>query len=141
MQKPTPASMNSQAVLLAFLVVIAGAGPCRAQAGDAEAPRSHCLFHRADDHFVGSGGRLFDLTPGMTLRPTTAITTGVWREDIRPTSIWAGDMTDQGYPNAPLELEIYAGGSGILRTEYGWFSVTQFISTSTLSFDLEPLTK
>ena len=77
----------------------------------------------------------------MTLRTTTAITTGVWRDDIYPTSIWAGDMTDQGYPNAPLELEIYAGGSGILRTEYGWFSVTQFISTSTLSFDLEPLTK
>ena len=54
-----------------------------------------------------------------------------------PTSIWAGDMSDQGYPNAPLELEIYAGGWGIVRTEYGWFSVTQFTSASTLSFDLD----
>jgi hypothetical protein len=34
-------------------------------------------------------------------------------------------MTDEGYPNAPLELEIYKDGGGILRTEYGWFPVTQ----------------
>lgn len=48
-----------------------------------------------------------------------AVTTGVWRDDIHPASVWAGDMTDQGYPNARLELEIYADGTGVLRTEYG----------------------
>lgn len=129
--------MNNKSVLLAFLLVFAGGCPSRAQAGDAKAPYSHCLFHRADDHFVGSCGRLFDQTPVMTLRPTAAITTGVWRDDIHPTLTWAGDMTDQGYPNALLELEIYAGGWGILRTEYGWFSVTDFASPSTMRFDLD----
>ena len=73
----------------------------------------------------------------MTLSPVAAITTGVWRNDIHPASVWAGDMTDHGYPNAPLELEIYAGGWGVLRTEYGWFAVTQFASSATLSFDLD----
>jgi len=46
-------------------------------------------------------------------------------------------MTDEGYPNEPLELEIYTGGRGVLRTEYGWFAVTQFASSPTLSFDLD----
>ncbi len=45
-------------------------------------------------------------------------------------------MTDEG-DHASLELEIYAGGWGVLRTEYGWFSVTQFAASSTLSFDLD----
>jgi len=63
---------------------------------------------------------------------------GVWRDDIHPSSVWAGDMTDKGYPNAPLELEIYAGDFGVLRTEYGWFSVSKFASSpTTLSFDLD----
>jgi hypothetical protein len=46
-------------------------------------------------------------------------------------------MTDKGYPNAPLELEIYAGDWGILRTAYGWFAVSKFTSSLTMSFDLE----
>jgi hypothetical protein len=46
-------------------------------------------------------------------------------------------MTDRGYPNAPLELEIYAGNWGVLRTEYGWFPVNGFAASSTLSFDLD----
>jgi hypothetical protein len=73
----------------------------------------------------------------MTLRPAVAITTGVWRDHIHPVSVWVGDMTDQGYPNAPLELEIYSGGRGILRTAYGWFAVTEFALSSMVSFDLD----
>jgi len=98
---------------------------------------SHCLFHRAEDHFEGSCGALFDQTPAMTLSPAAAVTTGIWRDDKRPASVWAGDMTDQGYPNARLELEIYDDNTGVLRTEYGWFAVTQFASSPTLSFDLD----
>jgi hypothetical protein len=69
--------------------------------------------------------------------PAKAITTGVWREDIHLVSVWAGDMTDEGSPNAPIELEIYAGGWGVLRTEYGWFAVAHFASSPGLSFDLD----
>ena len=100
-------------------------------------PPSHCVFHRVDDHFAGSCGALFHQTPAMTLSPAKGITTGVWRDDVHPASVWAGDMTDQGYRNAPLELEIYTGGWGVLRTVYGWFPVTQFVVPSTLSFDLD----
>ncbi len=54
-----------------------------------------------------------------------------------PVQVWAGDMTDRGYPNAPLELEIYTGNWGILRTEYGWFAVSNFRPSPTMSFDLD----
>jgi hypothetical protein len=98
---------------------------------------AHCSLHRADDHFVGGCGKLFDQEPEMTLRAAASTVTGVWRDDIRPISVWAGDMTDNGYANAPLELEIYTGDWGILRTAYGWFAVSKFRSSNTTSFDLD----
>jgi hypothetical protein len=98
---------------------------------------SHCVFQRAEDHFGGSCGALFGQTPEMTLAPAAAVTTGVWRDDVHPRSVWAGDMTDQGYQNARLELEIYDDNTGILRTEYGWFAVTHFLASPGLSFDLD----
>jgi hypothetical protein len=100
-------------------------------------PLSHCVFHRMDNHFGGTCGALFGQVPAMTLSPAAAVTTGVWRDDMQPASVWAGDMTDQGYRNARLELEIYADNTGVLRTEYGWFTVTHFASSPTLSFDLD----
>jgi hypothetical protein len=45
--------------------------------------------------------------------------------------------TDRGYPNAPLELEIYTGGWGVLRTEYGWYPVDEVHVILTLSFELD----
>jgi hypothetical protein len=98
---------------------------------------SHCMFHHVDDHFGGSCGALFGQTPEMTLAPAAAVTTGLWRDDVHPASVWAGDMTDRGYRNARLELEIYDDNTGVLRTEYGWFAVTHFASSPTLSFDLD----
>jgi hypothetical protein len=56
---------------------------------------------------------------------------------MKPVSVWSGDMTDHGYPNAPLELEIYTGNWGVLRTEYGWFPVSDFVANSNLSFRLD----
>jgi hypothetical protein len=87
------------AVLLTFWIV-----PASVVCAATSRPPSHCVFHRVDDHFGGSCGALFDQTPAMTLSPATRITTGVWRDDVHPASVWAGDMTDQGYRNAPLEL-------------------------------------
>jgi hypothetical protein len=74
----------------------------------------------------------------MTLRSVIKVSSGAWRSDITPLSAWAGDMTDEGYLNAPLELEVYSGGRGVLRTEYGWFPVTNFIAGPALAFTLEP---
>jgi len=120
------------AVLLTFWIV-----PASVACAATTAHLSHCVFQRVDDHFGGSCGALFGQTPAMTLSPAAAVTTGVWRDDIHPASVWAGDMTDQGYRNARLELEIYADSTGVLRTEYGWFAVTHFASSPTLSFDLD----
>ncbi len=120
------------AIFLTFLI-----GPAWVSCAAASTPLSHCVFHRVDDHFGGSCGALFGQTPAMTLSPAPAVTTGVWRDDVHPASVWAGDMTDQGHRNARLELEIYADSTGVLRTEYGWFAVTKFASSPTLSFDLD----
>ena len=128
--------MKKKSILIAVLLAFSSAAQS-AEAGAAEATPSHCVFHRAEDHFVGSCGPLFDQNPTLTIRPTTAITTGVWRDDNRPASVWAGDMTDEGYPNDHIELEIYEGGWGVLRTVYGWFPVMRFVISQTVTFDLD----
>jgi hypothetical protein len=128
--------MKKNALLMAVVLVLSGAAQST-QTGVAETADSHCMFHHVDNLFVGSCGPLFDQRPTMTIRSAGAITTGVWRDDIRPDSVWAGDMTDEGYPNDQTELEIYKGGWGLLRTVYGWFPVVHFVVSSTVSFDLD----
>jgi hypothetical protein len=47
-------------------------------------------------------------------------------------------MAVEDSPNAPLELEVYAGGSGVLRTVFGWFAVSGLTqSGQTLRFELD----
>jgi hypothetical protein len=98
---------------------------------------SHCTFQRDGDHFSGSCGPLFGQSPTMTLRSVPKVSSGRWRSDVTPISAWTGDMTDEGYPNDPLELEVYSGGQGELRTEYGWFQVINFVAGPALTFTLE----
>ncbi|HWA94127.1 MAG TPA: hypothetical protein VG844_05960 [Terracidiphilus sp.] len=130
-------SINTKWVCLALLVLPL-AVRVLAQGAAGKDKHSTCTFHQAESHFEGSCGTLFDQTPAMTLQRADAISSGVWRKDIHPSSVWSGDMTDQGYPNAPIELEIYAGNWGVLRTEYGWFPVKGFaLEGSSLSFALD----
>ncbi len=100
--------------------------------------RSHCIFQREGGHFSGSCGALFGQIPAMMLRSVPKVSSGAWRHDIPPTSTWTGDMTDEGYPNDLLELEVFSGGKGELRTEYGWFPVTDFTAGSAITFTLDP---
>jgi hypothetical protein len=101
-------------------------------------PLATCRFHSVHSRWVGSCGPLFEQTPGMTIAPTQSITSGIWRKADHPRSMWTGDMTDAGSDNATIELEIYAGGAGVLRTEYGWFPVSKFsLGTQTLRFKLD----
>jgi hypothetical protein len=103
----------------------------------APAPSS-CELHALAGHWVGSCGRILDETPTLTLAPATAITSGAWRRDAKPNAVWAGTMTVEESPNAPLELEVYAGGSGVLRTVFGWFAVSGLTqSGQTLRFELD----
>jgi hypothetical protein len=101
-------------------------------------PQTHCVLSGSSSHVVGSCGRFDDETPKMQMSPSKTGAHGVWRTDVRPTAIWAGDMTLEGSPNAFIQLEVYAGDKGILRTVFGWFPVSNFISSpSGLSFDLD----
>jgi hypothetical protein len=99
---------------------------------------SHCLLAGFPTRVSGTCGRIFDQQPKITLSPKTAITHGMWRADARPTVMWVGDMTDEGYPNAAVELELYADNTGVLRTIYGWFPVGNYATSETgITFDLD----
>lgn len=120
-----------------LLLLVCDWGSMLAQNTAGNGSHSICQFRRVGDHFAGSCASLFDQTPEMTLHPAHSISSGAWRSDIHPSSVWSGDMTDRGYPNAPLELEIYAGTWGVLRTAYGWFPVKRFEVNGAMSFDLD----
>jgi hypothetical protein len=80
---------------------------------------------------------LNDRVSEVTLARAAVVTSGVWRHDLHPTSVWTGSMTDEDGTLLPIELEIYANAWGILRTQYAWFPATNFIASSTLDFDLD----
>lgn len=99
---------------------------------------SACTFTIGSSAITGSCGRLFDQVPRMTLRPSDAVAGGRWRSGPSPKAVWYGEMTDEGYPNAPIQLQIYSGASGILQTIYGWFPVTEYRTTSSgFAFELD----
>jgi hypothetical protein len=66
----------------------------------------------------------------MSLKPENAIMSGRWRRDAEPLAAWTGQETISG-GRSPVELEVYAGGTGALRTESGWYPVSGFRSTKT----------
>jgi hypothetical protein len=118
---------------LCFAVVLTAAAPQRSRA------LSTCTF-AGHSPVTGSCGRLFDQTPKMTLRSTNSVVGGVWRSGSLPQTMWYGDMTEEGYPNAPIQLQIYGGDSGILQTIYGWFPVTRYRNTPAgIAFELDGL--
>src|SRR2546423_14920649 len=61
----------------------------------------------------GSCGRLGGQIPTLTIAPARAIMTGVWRKGTGPTKVWAGNMTYSDDVDQ-IEIEIYAGGWGVL---------------------------
>jgi hypothetical protein len=116
------------------IILVASVRPELAQ--PVAATLSHCALQKADGAFTGTCGPLFDENPMFTLTPSSAVTSGVWRSDIQPTAVWTGTMNDDSR-KFPAELEMYRGGRGILRTEYGWLAVSNVASSPTLRFDLD----
>lgn len=125
-------------------LILAGlwiATPCLAQASSGGLPAtvvsdsSACKFTPAESGWTGSCGPLLRQEPKFTIAKTAKITTGAWRKGVEPISVWSGKMTD---PASAIELEIYPGGSGVLRTELGWFPVTEFAAKNkALTFSLD----
>ena len=128
---PAPAPTSASAPASASVSALASAS------APASAP-SPCELHAHAGRWVGSCGRIVDETPTLTLAPARSITSGVWRRDVQPSAVWAGTMSDEDAPNLPLELEVYAGGWGVLRTQYGWFAVSGLTqSAQALRFELD----
>lgn len=68
-----------------------------------------CQLQSANGRWMGSCGVLFGEHRTLTLAPAKSITTGVWRKDATPTSVWAGDITDSGSSPYAVEVEQLAG--------------------------------
>ena len=136
-ERATPATVPASDAGKSQAAPQASAAAPAPAAASAPAP-SLCELHALAGHWVGSCGRILDETPTLTLAPATAITSGTWRRDAKPTAVWAGTMTVEEVPNAPLELEVFAGGSGVLRTVFGWFAVSGLTQAGqTLRFELD----
>mgnify|MGYP001362517680 CR=1 FL=1 len=96
------------------------------------------LQSSANGWWTGSCGTLFGENRTVTIVPAKSIATGVWRKDAAPTAVWSGDMTDSASSNYVVEIELYSGGSGVIRTEFGWYAVSGFtLSTPTLRFEID----
>jgi hypothetical protein len=99
---------------------------------------SWCEFHRSNQRWTGSCGAVFDETPVFSIAPSQSITTGIWQRGRRPKAVWAGVLKNEGDPDYPVEIEVYPRGKGVLRSEYGWFSVSGFSSdNSTVKFHMD----
>ena len=98
---------------------------------------SKCLFHKTGDEFQGSCGKIFDEIRTLKLTRAAAITSGFWSKTRHPDSVWSGTMTEEGNPDQPIELEIYSGGWGILRTGDAWVPVAGFTLSPAMSFDAD----
>jgi len=110
--------------MLLFALLVAVAAPV------ADPPPADCVFQAATDHWAGSCGPLFDETPTFSIAPEGAITTGRWRDDNPPVAAWSGALSSAGDPDYPVEIEIHAGGTGVLRSEYGWYAISGFSATA-----------
>ena len=99
---------------------------------------SQCAFHRSINSWTGSCGAVFDEMPVFVVTRAKAVTTGNWRQGPRPKAVWAGVLKGEGEPDYPIEIEVYDGGGGVLRSEFGWFAISGFSSgESGIHFKLE----
>jgi hypothetical protein len=93
----------------------------------AQAPATAtCEFRATNGRWEGPCGPFLGEQFTFSVAPSASISTGTWRKDVRPVAVWAGRSSNATLGIAPVELEVYSGGEGVLRTEYGWFAVTQF---------------
>ncbi len=99
-------------------------------------------------------------TAVYTIIPAKSIKSGKWRKDIKPQIIWAGVELDSGYvdttilikgiatktkikvPNdyvdSSIEIEIYPGNFGVLRSQDGWYSIYKYsLSGNSIHFQVD----
>jgi hypothetical protein len=90
-----------------------------------------CEFRPVDSRWSGSCGAFLDGHPTLKIAPAKRMTSGTWRKDVQPTAVWAGEISDGGV-DEPAEIEVYGNGTGLLRTESGWFPISEFQQAESL---------
>jgi hypothetical protein len=97
-----------------------------------QAPSSPpCSLRRVADHWEGSCGALIEGKESfVTIKPATAIASGIWKKGETPSSVWSGTITAGEYPATAIEIELYANRRGAMRTVFGWFPVLDFSEAS-----------
>lgn len=103
-------------------------------------PLVHCSLARAQETWRGSCTELAGETPTLTLKQASSMTTGRYRSDEAPTSMFAGEERIASGGATAVELEIYESGTGILRAEgLVWLPVSHVTAAAdSLTFDLDP---
>jgi len=116
-------------ILTGLALAVASASPAQAL--------THCHFIGGGSHWVGGCGPIFDEMPWFALSRAEKITTGKWRSDAAPQQVFSGKLFEKD-DDYPVELELYDRKSGIIRTEYGWHTVSHFKSSaSKIDFDMD----
>jgi hypothetical protein len=113
-------------MLLSILVVL---GLLSQQSAPVPAP-AHCKLTRVSDRWQGTCAGLFGETPTLTVSSTPSLKSGRYQQSIEPKAIYAGDMK-MPTGAVPVEIEIYEGGTGILRPQgLTWLVVANAVTRS-----------
>lgn len=98
----------------------------------------HCELKRSASTWQGACPGLLGGRPALTLSTATSLKSGRYRKGADPIAIYSGEMRG---PNGAvfIELEVYTGGSGILRPEgLSWLVVANLVTPSDrLEFDVD----
>lgn len=99
----------------------------------------HCKLIRAERTWQGACAELWGEKPTLTVSVATSIKSGRYQHAPEPSAIYAGEMRIPAGV-VPLEMEVYVGGTGILRPEgLNWLVVTNIVARpDTLEFELDP---
>jgi len=90
-----------------------------------------CTLHLSGGAWEGPCAVLVDGGKvSLSIHRAAAITTGIWRRDQVPAEVWAGTIVVGDDPATTVEIEIDRGGSGAMRTLYGWFPVSGFTAAN-----------
>ena len=118
---------------MAVLVVLFGV-----LVGQLGAAPAHCRLSLVERAFEGTCAGLFGETPTLSVARASSVRSGRYRGDQEPTTIFGGEMR---MPSGAVqvELELYAGGTGILRPDgLAWLVVSSArASADLLEFDID----
>ena len=105
-------------------------------------PGPICTLAAASPSFSWSGScaKLIEGSDAqIEIHTSPAIVSGIWKHVEKPETVWSGTLATSEYPKTAVEIEIYDGTRGVMRTVFGWYPITDFSRTSdAVRFDVDP---